>query len=317
MIKKYLIHLKKTSIVTVIVLTLFACVCFLDSSDNPPKIKIMASIFPLMEFAKAVSADRGDVQLLLPPGAEVHTWSPRPSDILKLSNADLFIYVGSDLEPWVHDILKSIKNPDLKVMEASQGLSIIKKEADLEHHEAEHENEEMDPHIWLDFENDQKIVRAISLLLSELDPANAHIFKKNASAYIDKLEILDKEFMNAFKNCSQRILVLGGHAAFGYLARRYNLRQISLYGLNPDSKPSPRKLIEIVELIKNYKIKSIFFEVSVSDELARVIAKEVGAQTLVLNPGANLTKKQLEAGISFFDIMKRNLENLKNGLSCY
>jgi len=109
---------------------------------------------------------------------------------------------------------------------------------------------------------------------------------------------------------------LGGHSAFGYLARRYNLKQIALYGLSPDSKPSPRQLVEIVELAKKHKIKIIYFEKYISHELARVIAQEVGAKTLVLNPAANLSRKELESGVTFFDIMERNLKNLKNGLLC-
>lgn len=94
------------------------------------------------------------------------------------------------------------------------------------------------------------------------------------------------------------------------------MHQISLYGLSPDSKPTPKQLVEVVELARKHKIKVIFFEIYVSNELAEVIAREVGARTMVLNPGANLTEDQLKSGITFFDIMELNLENLRNGLVC-
>jgi zinc transport system substrate-binding protein len=281
--------------------------------DASKRIRIVTSVFPLLEFAEAVSGERGEVSLLLPPGAEIHTWQPRPSDIIRLSSADLFIYIGEDLEPWLHDLLKSVKNPSLRVLEASQGIPMIDEEG-IAHSENEHGAH--DPHIWLDFKNDQMIVDKIAAVLSEMDPGGSSIFEKNASAYKGKLRGLDQKFKDGLKDCDHGTIILGGHAAFGYLARSYNLRQISVYGLSPDSRPTPKKLIEVMELAKKYRIKAIFFEAYVSDELARLLAEEVGARILVLNPGANLTKEQLKSGKTFFDIMEENLENLKDGLIC-
>ena len=282
--------------------------------DTTKKVKIVTSIFPLMEFARAVSGERGDVSLLLPAGAEVHTWQARPSDIVRLSSADLFIYIGSDLEPWIEGVLQSVRNPNLKVLEASQGISLIEKEPENPRHE--HEHGEADPHIWLDFENDQIIVDRIKDVLSEIDPEGSKIYRRNVSLYKEKLKKLDQAFKAGLKNCVHRTFIMGGHAAFGYLARRYNLKQISLFGLSPDSRPTPKKLIEVAELARKYKIKVIFFESSASGELAKVLAEEVGARTLVLNPGANLTKEQLRSGTTFFDIMEENLENFKDALIC-
>ncbi|NOR21163.1 MAG: zinc ABC transporter solute-binding protein [Candidatus Aminicenantes bacterium] len=283
--------------------------------DAAKKIRVVTSVFPLLEFAGAVSGERGEVSLLLPPGAEIHTWQPRPSDIIRLSSADLFIYVGADLEPWLHDLLKSVRNPNLKVLEASLGIPLIDEEG-IVHNAHEHEHGAHDPHIWLDFKNDQRIVDKIAAVLSEMDPEGSLVFKRNAFIYKEKLQMLDQKFKDGLMDCVHRTIILGGHAAFGYLARSYNLRQISLYGLSPDSSPTPKKLIKVVELAKKYRIKVIFFEIRVRDELAKVLAEEVGARTLVLNPGANLTKEQLKSGKTFFDIMEANLENLKDGLDC-
>lgn len=267
-----------------------------------------------MEFSKAVCGERGEVSLLLPPGAEIHTWRPRPSDVIRVTSADLFIYIGADLEPWIHNLLKSVKNPRLRIFEASSALSLLEENRSFHHYGHQHEG--FDPHIWLDFEMAQVIVDKIASLLSELDPKSSSMFKRNVDLYKDKLRRLDMKFKDGLKACAHRTFIFGGHSAFGYFARRYNLRQISLYGLSPNSKPTPKRLIEVVELAKKYKIKVIYFEISVSNKLAKVIAKEVGARTLVLNPGANLTNEQLDSGVSFFDIMEENLENLRNGLLC-
>jgi zinc transport system substrate-binding protein len=281
----------------------------------------MTTIFPLQEFAQAVVGNRGDAELLLPPGAEIHAWQPRPSDLMKLSSADVFIYIGAQLEPWADDILRSVQNPDLLVIEASEGMTLIghEEEEGGEHdHEGadEHSHEAGDPHIWLDFAYDKKIIDRIAEVLSRIDPDGKATFEENAAIYKQKLDALDEMYQKNLDQCDQKTIVLGGHAAFGYLARRYDLSQISLYGLSPDSKPTPRQLIDVINIVKEKGIQAIFFEVNISSELARVIAEETGAKTLVLNPGASLPRGQNLPGITFLDIMEKNLESLKNGLRC-
>lgn len=306
---------KKRVLIFLILFSVFSLRVFPEKSlKTGAKIKIVTTVFPLMEISKAVCGERGEVSLLLPPGAEIHTWRPRPSDIIRVSSADIFIYIGADLEPWIHNLLKSIKNPELRVLEVSSSVSLLDEDSSLHHHG--HQHQAFDPHVWLDFEMDQIIVDKIASLLSELDVKRFSLFKRNADLYKDKLRRLDQKFKDGLKDCAHRIFIFGGHSAFGYFARKYNLRQISLYGLSPNSKPTPKQLIKVVELVKEHKIKVIYFEIYVSKKLATVIAKEVGARTLVLNPGANLTKEQLDSGMSFFDIMEKNLENLRSGLIC-
>jgi len=287
------------------------------------KIKIIASVFPLQEFAKAVAGERGDVSLLLPPGAEIHTWQPRASDIIKISSADIFVYVGAALEPWLHDMMKSVNNPELRVLEASQGLDLFSKNADQPEPEKEkktdeqnHEHPVIDPHIWLDFDKDQIIIDRIEAILSEISPEGRTLFKKNSIFYKKRLQELDQKYRTGLNDCLQRTFILGGHAAFGYQARKYHLNQIALYGLSPDSKPTPKKLAEVVDLAKKHKIKVIYFEDYVSDELAKVMAKEVAAEILALNAGANISREQLKSGTTFLEIMEKNLENLRYGLEC-
>jgi zinc transport system substrate-binding protein len=283
-------------------------------------IKIMATIFPLKEFSQAVLGDKGEVYMLLPPGAEIHSWQPKPSDLVKLSTADLFVYIGGGLEPWVEDILRSVRNPNLKIVEASKGLSLLNEGGESERHEhaasAAHGRETFDPHVWLDFGNDERIVDKIEEALAEIEPDRAETFSRNAALYKKKLKSLDEEYRKGLEFCDQRTIVLAGHSAFGYLARRYDLKQISLYGLSPDSKPSPNELIKIIRFIKEENIKTIYYELSVSHELGEVIARETGARTLMLNPGASLPPHQEDSSISFLSIMEKNLESLRDGLRC-
>ncbi|MEW5800771.1 MAG: zinc ABC transporter substrate-binding protein [bacterium] len=298
------------------------------------KLNVVTSLFPLQEMARAVGGDRTRVDLLLPEGAEPHAWEPKPSDIVTLTRADVFIYLGAGMEPWAESILKGINRPSLRVFKASQGLPAIDgtKEHDRydhdhhddhngehDHHSHDHHgshDHQMDPHFWLDFSYDQIMVSAIAGVFSELDPAGAQFYMQNASRYQKKLAELDKKYQQGLKDCQSRKIFLGGHSAFSYLARRYHLDQITLYGISPDAEPSPRRLAQIVDLAKKQKVKAIFFEELISDRLANVLAKEAGAVTLMLNPGANVTKELVSSGVTFLSLMEKNLETLRKGLVC-
>ena len=283
---------------------------------------VITTIFPLKEFAQEVGGERVKVYLLLPPGAEPHTWDPKPSDIVKLSRADVFICIGAEMEPWVQGILKSLNNPKLQIIEASNEVPLIGTDKAYRHHHGEGTDKErphfggVDPHIWLNFEYDLKIVDKIASALRNKDPEGAVYYLKNAEEYKEKLKNLDLKYQKELSNCKCREFILGGHAAFAYMAQRYGLRQIPLYGLSPNSEPTPKRMAKVITMAKNYRVPAIYFEELVNDNLAKAIAKEVGAKTLVLNPGANLTRKQIESRVTFLSLMEKNLENLKYGLSC-
>lgn len=278
-----------------------------------PKIKIMTTVFPLWEFARAVAGEKGDVSLLIPPGTDVHTWQPRVSDMEKFASSDLLIFIGADLEPWLADLLRSIPKPGFRTLEACRGLTLL---PGGEIARAAPEDQHFDPHVWLDFGLDQTIIDRIETALSKIEPESASEFKRGAASYKARLEDLDAAYKKGLSRCVQRTFIFGGHSAFAYLARRYHLEQISVYGLSPDAAPTPRQLIEVMELAKKLKIKTIFFETAVSDKLARLIASEVGAGTSLLNPGHNLTKEQWRSGVTFLGLMGRNLESLRHGLIC-
>ena len=306
---------KKLIVAAVLSLALAGCLLSFGAGkpSAPPKIKIMTTVFPLLEFARAVAGERGEVSLLLPPGVDVHTWQPRISDMEKFAASDLLVFIGADLEPWLADILRSVSRPGLRTLEIARGLAFF---SGTDKSSASADIHGMDPHVWLDFGLDQVIVDRIQETLSAIDPESDGYFKQGAARYKEKLQKLDAQYRDRLSRCSQKTFIFGGHSAFAYLARRYHLEQIPVYGLSPDAAPTPRQLIEVIGLAKKYKIKTIFFETNVSDKLARLIAGEVGADTALLYPGHNLTGEQWRSGMTFLDLMERNLENLRHGLGC-
>jgi len=276
---------------------------------------VVCSLFPIFAFACPVGGERAETALLLPPGVEPHSWEPKPSDFIAVSQADLFIYVHEFLEPWAANIISSVNHPEqLTVLKAATEVAPLQTASSTTGHD--HRDQLLDPHIWLDFNHDQNVVKRISDSLSSIDPVNAAYYKKNAKAYNQKLQAMDIQYKKELSTCKHRCFVFGGHSAFGYLARRYGLQQIPLYGISSDSQPTPRQLAAIVEQAKDLQVKYIFFEVMVNPKLARVIADEVGAGTLVINPGSNLNSMELSQGVTFLSIMARNLVSLKKGLSC-
>lgn len=281
---------------------------FPQTRPASPKLRIVASIFPLFEFAKAVAGENADVSILLPPGAGVHTWQPRASDIIRMSKADLFVHVGGGLEPWVNEFLRSVANKRLRVMAVAEFLPLEK--------EAHAGREAVDPHVWLDFGNDRLIVEHIARTLAEIDPALAPAYGDMAAAYEEKLSALDRLYAEGLKSCARRILLLAGHEAFGYLARRYHLEQVSVTGLSPDAEPSPAAVASLIELAKKQQIGSVFMEARESPRLAELLAREIPAKIYVLNPGENLNRQEWTSGITFIDLMRQNLENLRKGLGC-
>jgi len=275
---------------------------------SPPKVRIVASIFPLLEFAKAVAGENADVSLLLPPGAEVHTWQPRAGDIIRTSGADLFVHVGGGLEPWLADFLGSVANKRLRVMAVADFLRLEK-----ERHAGK---QAVDPHVWLDFENDRTIVRRLATTLGELDPARAADFAALAAAYDKKLKELDDLYSAGLESCANRVLLIAGHEAFAYLARRYRLEQVALTGLSPDAEPTPSAVVGLVELARKRRIGAVFRQAGESPKLAGLLAREIPARVFVLNDGANLTRRDLTSGVTFLDLMRENLVNLRKGLGC-
>jgi zinc transport system substrate-binding protein len=304
----------------------FFCMGFLlfllvapSSGHSQPKLKIVTTLFPWQEFARSVGEEKVQVDLLLPPGAEPHNWEPKPSAVTKINQADIFIYTGRAMEPWVEDLLKATKSSRLQVLEASRGIALL--ETKDHTHGAQipsgrGQGGKNDPHIWLDFSLDMNIVEMIASAFSEKDPANATHYRANAVAYKSKLDALDRKYGSSLSQCRQRQMILGGHSAFGYLTQRYGLQQIALYGISPNAEPTPKKLAEVVQAAKNHKVKFIFFESLVNPKLAQVLAKEAGLGTLLLHTGHNVTKEQIKNKTTFLELMEINLNNLRRGLGC-
>jgi len=283
-----------------------------STEQGQHKIRVVATLFPLYDMARNIGGDKAEVSLLLPPGVEAHSFEPKPGDIIKVSEADIFIYTGKFMEPWAEGIIKSTANKKLIVIDASQGTKMILSQF----HDADEPAGSLDPHIWLDFDNAKTMVRNIAQAFQVKDSTNKVFYEQKTDAYSNKLTELDSAFKTTLAGCQNREIVYGGHYAFGYLANRYGLKYLAAQGVSPDSEPTAKDLVRLVKQIRKNRIKYIFYEELTSSKIAETIAGETSAKMLLLNAAHNLSKDEFEKGVSFLDILKRDLDNLKAGLEC-
>lgn len=316
----------------------------LSQKKNDGKIEIIATLFPQYDFAKQIGGDKVNVTLLLPPGSESHTYEPTPQDMVKINDSELFIFTGSEMEPWAENLISGMKN-DINVLDLSKTVDLINSEEFEEKHEGEHEHHHedkdgedhddkdeahdhshhehsgeghhhtYDPHIWLNPEYAIKMAKSIEEELCKIDPQNADYYRNNAQKYIKEISDLDADFEEVVKNSSNKKIAFGGAFAYAYFVERYNLDFISAYETCGESaEPSTSKIKEVIDYIKANKIPVIFYKEYSTGNIAKTISEATGAKMLVFNTVHNVSKQELENGASYVSIMKQNLENLKQAL---
>ncbi len=297
-------------------LLLAGCTSRGATEGSSKKLQVIVTLFPLYDMARAIGGEYADVSLLLPPGAEAHSFEPRPGDILRLHKADLFIYTGPFMEPWAESLLKGVDAKGLKAINAGSGIPLLRqgKEQGDGHDDLHHEGG--DPHIWLDFHNAQTMVTTILAGFTAQEPAHAGAFRRNAAQYQARLEELDRSYRSALADCRSRTIIHGGHFAFGYLAKRYDLRYLSAFPASGDSEPNARQMATMIELIRSTGTGAVYYEELVSPRLADTLARETGSPLLLLSAGHNVSRDDLARGVTFPDLMERNLKNLRQGLRC-
>lgn len=286
-----------------------------QSKSVQKKLLIYASIYPMYDFVKNIGKDKIELKQMLPLGAEPHAWEPTAKLMAELEKADVFIYNGAGIEPWVDKLTKSIKNEKLVVVDASKNVELLR----LYHHDenddedSDHEHGQYDPHIWLDPINASKQAESIKNALVKIDNDNKEFYEKNYIDFSDKLKSLDNKYKDELGSLKKRDIVVA-HDAFGYLAKRYGLVQIAVRGITPEEEPSSARMAKISETIRDREVKYVFFESLTSPKLSEVIASETGAKTAVLNPIDGLTEDDVKAGKDYLSLMEENLIALKKGL---
>lgn len=312
-----------SSTLAILLLAMIGCSPNPDGSENvtaeptpqDQRLQITATIFPIYLFTQAVAGEAAAVNLLVPPGSEVHEYQSKPTDIQQLAEADVLVKNGLGLEGFLDSTLRSAENSTLVQIDSSQGVqtldpdrnSGIREEAGSNPQDevAEHSHE-INPHIWLDPVRAQQQVQNIRDGLIQADPNHRAIYEANAAAYLQKLQQLDQQFRQGLQQCQQQSCTfIAFHDAFPYLADRYQLRQVAIVEL-PEDSLSPGDLQATINLVRQSQVRALFREPGVNNPALANLAQDLNLRLQTLDP--------LESGPRnpqyYFTAMEQNLNAL-------
>lgn len=255
-----------------------------QDSKEAKGMKIVTSFYPIYAMVKEISGDLNDVRMIQ-SSSGIHSFEPSANDIAAIYDADVFVYHSHTLESWAGSLDPSLQKSKVKVLEASEGMTLDRVSGleDIEVGKGVDEKSLYDPHTWLDPEKVAEEAQIIADKLSELDSENKEIYQSNAKKFIDQAHELTNKYKPIFDKVEQRTFVTQ-HTAFSYLAKRFDLNQLGIAGISPDQEPSPKQLTEIQEFVKTYKVKTIFTESNLSSKVADTLVKSTGVSLKTLNP---------------------------------
>ncbi|MDR1626666.1 MAG: metal ABC transporter substrate-binding protein [Spirochaetia bacterium] len=304
-------------------IVLFAAGCSRKDNAAQPqgaenKITVSATIFPPYDFVRAIAGDRVNLSMLLPPGAESHSFEPSPQDIITMQNSRLFVYAGGESDEWVDRILESMDTANMKILPLMDCVDAVEEEIveGMEEEEEEEEGIAYDEHVWTAPKNAARIVQAIADALCALDAANADFYRQNSAAYIVKLEELDAEFRAVADNAKRKTIIFGDRFPFRYLADSYGLSYYAAFpGCSTETECSAATVAFLIDKMKSERVPVIFHIELSNEKIADTIAEATGAKKLLLHACHNISKSDFEKGEGYLSLMRGNLRNLREALN--
>jgi zinc transport system substrate-binding protein len=269
-------------------------------------LTVVASFYPVQEAAERIGGELVDVTNLTAPGVEPHDLELTPDQVEAIATADVVLYLGEGFQPAVQDALGDAEGVTIDLLArlptvqppsgSEQGLTV-------------------DPHVWLDPVLYARMVEEVRAGLVEAAPEDASTLRKNADAFARELSQLVDDYRAGLAGC-ERTLIVTNHAAFGYLAAEYGFTLEAISGLAPDSEPSAERLGQLIELVEQQGVTTIFTEDLVSPKVAETLAQEAGVQTAVLHTIEGLTDEEVATGDDYGSQMRENLSTLRTALGC-
>ncbi len=299
----------KNKIFALIITLIFAIVivfcvsCSVAQNINEAHLSVVATIYPQYDFAKAICGDKAEVSLLLLPGTDTHSFELKASDTVKINNCDLFIYTGPEMEIWADSVINSAPKT-LKVLNLSDGVQLLtSNDGGHGHH---------DPHIWTSPIIARKMLKDIYLAVSSSDPENSDYYKTNYEKYDAELSAMNEQYKALAEEADRKIAYFTGAFAFRYLFNEYCFEYYAPFNSCSGTEvESLASAADLIDKLKNDNVKYIFSEANETDSMLKAVVNETNVTPLTLHSVHNITAKEYEAGKSYIDFMKENLENLR------
>lgn len=289
-------------IVIVAVAALVAGLYLTNSPASAPstKLQVIATFYPLYDFVINVGGDRIDASILVPETVDVHDFDPTPADILKIANADVIVYNGGGLEPWISQVITTSANAHLVQVDSSQGIAMVSVPPQFQS-----SNQTLDPHFWLSPVMAKQQINNILNGLIQADPADGSYFTQNAQIYMAKLDELNSQIVNGTTNTKTRYFVTF-HEAFVYFANQYNLTQIPIAGPFQE-EPTAADIQNVINAINQYHLRYVGYESLENPQISQRVSTETNATLILMNPIEGLTAEEKAAGKDYIALMKDNL----------
>lgn len=299
----------------------------LPNEGGAGEIRVVATIFPGYDFTREIAGEHICLTLLLPPGAESHSFEPTPQDIIAIQDCDIFIYVGGESDAWVDGILASMDTSGMTVLSMTGLVEMVEEE----HKEGmavsggpalggrEHSHDEeapaYDEHVWTSPPNAMRIVEAIAGALCTADAAHADVYRGNAAAYVGRLEELDACFREVVRNAKRKTLIFGDRFPFRYFVEEYGLDYYAAFpGCAAETEANARTIAFLIDKVREEHIPAVFHIELSNEKIADAICESTEAQKLLMHSCHSVTKSDFESGVSYLKLMEKNAENLKEAL---
>jgi zinc transport system substrate-binding protein len=276
--------------------------CGQANDKQAGQLQVVTTFYPLYALTKAIGGDHVHVSSLIATGVEPHDWTPKAKDMMRIADADVFVYNGAGFEGWVEAFIQNEADSKLRVIEASKQADLIATG-----------KKTVDPHVWTSPKQAKQMAAAIYQGLIKADPKHQVAYANNLSAVQKKLDAIDEEYVNVVAQASNRNMVVS-HDAFAYLARDYGIQVKSIMGLSPETEPTAKELKQISAFVKANRVSVILVEALASPKLARTLAHDLGVKTIAFNPLEGLTKQQQQAGEDYFSLLQSNATTLQKAL---
>ena len=311
--------MKRMMLFFLLAVLLFAGCAGRSPSGSGDKLKVTAAAFPEYDFVRAVAGDLAEITLLLPPGAEAHSYEPTPQDIARIGACRVFVYGGGESDVWLDRILDSGDREGKIILSLMDCCALREEEIQefmtAEEEEEEGEETEYDEHVWTSPVNAIAITEAVRDALKEADPENAAAYTANAEAYIQKLRELDISLRELVKNAKRQLLVFGDRFPFLYFVREYGLSYAAAFpGCSSGTDVNPATVAHLIDLVKAEGIPVVFRCDLSAGKIADTIAESTGARVLTLWSGHTVSRDAFQAGETYLTLWSKNLESLKEAL---
>lgn len=306
-----------------------------NTGERP--LKVAATLFPYYDFARQIGGDVIDLELIVPAGMDSHSFEPTPADMRKFEEADVVILNGGVMEHWAQQVLESVGREDQTVVFMMDYVEAVEEElvegmeesghshshgASHDGHEEGHfhddghqEDIEYDEHIWTSPVNAIRFVEVITCVLCQEDPDHQAEFKAGRDRYVKELEEIHEGFCQVAADRKRNLIVVGDRFPFRYLADQYGFEYRAAFsGCGTDTEPSARTIAYLIDKVEQEGVPAVYYLELSSHRVSEIIGEETGAVPLLLHSCHNVTRSELESGVTYVELMRQNIENLRKGL---